>query len=238
MHWMYTGGNVKSAAELDRLVSEVLLADNFDVRHFCDSFSVQHEECRMENGERSADETKSLPGADGWRTVSVKLRIPKKKECHHSEEDAPEIEVDGLYYRLLVEVIRVAFEDPSAKHFEFTPHELRFCDDNADDPSDEGERIFTEAYTCDAILEEDKKIQSLPRNPDDSPDVPYAIAALMLWSDSTHLANFGSASLWPIYLFFGNLSKYVHCKLSTFSAHHLAYIPSVSIHVLLNILDI
>jgi len=32
----------------------------------------------------------------------------------------------------------------------------------------------------------------------------------MLWSDSTHLASFGNASLWPIYLYIGNLSKYIH----------------------------
>ncbi|KAF8233525.1 hypothetical protein L208DRAFT_1266202 [Tricholoma matsutake] len=49
----------------------------------------------------------------------------------------------------------------------------------------------------------------------------------MVWSDLTHLANFGQASLWPIYLFLGNQSKYQHVKPSQFAAHHLAYIPSL-----------
>ena len=31
----------------------------------------------------------------------------------------------------------------------------------------------------------------------------------MFWSDSTHLVNFGTAKLWPIYLLVGNLSKYI-----------------------------
>ena len=31
----------------------------------------------------------------------------------------------------------------------------------------------------------------------------------MFWSDATHLAQFGNASAWPIYLFFGNQSKYI-----------------------------
>ena len=31
----------------------------------------------------------------------------------------------------------------------------------------------------------------------------------MFWSDATHLATFGMVKLWPIYLLFGNLSKYV-----------------------------
>ena len=34
------------------------------------------------------------------------------------------------------------------------------------------------------------------------------IAGLMFWSDATYLAQFGNASAWPVYLFFGNQSKY------------------------------
>ncbi|THU89276.1 hypothetical protein K435DRAFT_865459 [Dendrothele bispora CBS 962.96] len=50
---------------------------------------------------------------------------------------------------------------------------------------------------------------------------------IMLWSDSTHLAQFGTASLWPIYMYIGNLSKYIRVKPSAYAAHHLAYIPSL-----------
>ena len=34
------------------------------------------------------------------------------------------------------------------------------------------------------------------------------VIGLMFWSDSTHLAQFGHALGWPVYLFFRNLSKY------------------------------
>lgn len=54
------------------------------------------------------------------------------------------------------------------------------------------------------------------------------MVALMLWSDLTCLTNFGSASLWPVYLSLGNQSKYIQAKPLTFSNHHLAYMPSVS----------
>ena len=50
----------------------------------------------------------------------------------------------------------------------------------------------------------------------------------MFWSDSTHLANFGTAKVWPLYLYFGNLSKYIHGKPNSNACHHVAYIPSVS----------
>ncbi|KIJ06917.1 hypothetical protein PAXINDRAFT_19881 [Paxillus involutus ATCC 200175] len=54
------------------------------------------------------------------------------------------------------------------------------------------------------------------------------VAAIMLWSDSTHLANFRNAVLWPIYMFIGNQSKYTRSKPTSFAAHHLAYIRKLS----------
>jgi hypothetical protein len=47
----------------------------------------------------------------------------------------------------------------------------------------------------------------------------------MFWSDATHLATFGTAKLWPIYLLFGNLFKYVRCQLNSGATKHIAYIP-------------
>ncbi|KAF8427567.1 hypothetical protein L210DRAFT_3652625 [Boletus edulis BED1] len=48
---------------------------------------------------------------------------------------------------------------------------------------------------------------------------------LMLWSDSTHLATFGHASAWPIYLLFGNLSKYARTRPEGGACHPIAFIP-------------
>ncbi|KIK04639.1 hypothetical protein K443DRAFT_92736, partial [Laccaria amethystina LaAM-08-1] len=44
---------------------------------------------------------------------------------------------------------------------------------------------------------------------------------------SNTITNFGTASLWPIYIYIGNLSKYIHGLPTSFAAHHLAYMPSV-----------
>ena len=78
------------------------------------------------------------------------------------------------------------------------------------------------------MLEEHEAVQALDRNPDDAPDVEYAVAPILVYSDSTHLTSFGTASLWPIYVFIGNLTKYLRCKPTMYAAHHLAYMPSVS----------
>lgn len=94
-------------------------------------------------------------------------------------------------------------------------------------------RIWTDCYNSDAMLEEDAKIRSMPRVPSDDPSVEYAVLPLLLWSDETHLSSFGSAYLWPIYLYFGSLSKYVRGRPTEFAAHHVAYIPRVRSVVLL-----
>ncbi len=62
-------------------------------------------------------------------------------------------------------------------------------------------------------------------SPEPGCELERVVVALMFWSDSTHLANFGTASLWPLYLFFGNQSKWLRGKPRTASCHHIAYIP-------------
>lgn len=77
------------------------------------------------------------------------------------------------------------------------------------------------------MLDEDQKIRKMPRIPGDDADLEYAVLPLLFYSDETLLSNFGSASLWLIYLYFGNLSKYIRGRPTEFAAHHLAYIPTV-----------
>jgi hypothetical protein len=60
-------------------------------------------------------------------------------------------------------------------------------------------------------------------------DLPRVVAGLMFWSDVTHLTSFGDAKIWPLYMFFGNESKYFRCKPSSNLCHHVAYFQSVSV---------
>ncbi|THG97733.1 hypothetical protein EW026_g4333 [Hermanssonia centrifuga] len=239
MHWTYTGSNLKSAAETERLVHQVLLAPDFD-REDLRGFSMHREEERLDKD----TDSHRFSHDDGWHEATVTIRLPKEKTKHKSEQDAPKLRVNGVWYRKLLDVIVTAYQDPSAQHFNYIPYKL-FCQkstifggpesEDSEEPEDcappleaDLERIYTEVWTCDAMLEEDLKIRAQPRNPDDDDNVEYAIAPLMLWSDSTHLANFGTASLWPIYMYFASLTKYLRSKVSSFAAHHLAYLPSVS----------
>lgn len=75
------------------------------------------------------------------------------------------------------------------------------------------------------MLRADEEVNSLPCECGD--DYERVVMPLMFWSNATQLANFGDASLWPIYLFFGNQSKYMCGKPSAGACHHITYIPKV-----------
>ncbi|GLB33254.1 hypothetical protein LshimejAT787_0101380 [Lyophyllum shimeji] len=215
MNWFYSGSNMKSLAELDALV-DVIRAPDFDPEDL-QGFSAARELARLDND--FVDQ--SFHPDDGWRESSVKIRLPAEKVKHASEQDAPEFEVKGVYHRSLLDVIRTACTEPVARAFHWIPFRL-FWKPSPDEPS---QRVITEVYNSDAFITEHEKIQAQPRDP--GCNLETAIIAILLWSDSTHLANFGTASLWPIYLFFGNQSKYSRSKPTSFAAHHLAYLPKI-----------
>jgi hypothetical protein len=96
------------------------------------------------------------------------------------------------------------FSSPLASKFHFSPFKLF-----RRSLSGKEERVFCEVYDSDAFNKENDKIQRVPVPPDDPGcKREKVVIALMFWSDATHLANFGTAKLWPIYMLLGNLSKY------------------------------
>ena len=136
--------------------------------------------------------------------TSVKIRVPFEKKHFSSEFEAPEFEVGGLHHCQIVCIIQDAFQDPIVRTFNLTPFTQHW---KPQDDNDNEEQIYSKAYTSLAMLEAHEDIQQLPRMLCD--DLKWVVTPLMLWSDSTHLAQFGTASVWPFYLVLGNQSKYV-----------------------------
>ncbi|KDQ32506.1 hypothetical protein PLEOSDRAFT_1012017, partial [Pleurotus ostreatus PC15] len=132
--------------------------------------------------------------------------------------------IPGLYYQDLVSVIKTAFRDPIAQKYHLSPFKLFHQKPGLD----KSERVYGELYTSDEFINEHDRVQRAPVPPDD-PNCKRekVVAALMYWSDSTHLANFGTAKLWPIYMFLGNLSKYIRAQPTSGACHHVAYLPSL-----------
>lgn len=219
--WQNTGSSSKSDQELNRLVKEVLLHPEFCLNDLS-RFNAQQEN-------RHADEAdKQSPHLDSFQESSIKIEVPS------GDKDVPSriFQVPGLMHRKLTAIIRAAFAEPLSENFHLSPYRLYHTSPTLAQP----ERVFSEVYDSNMFIEEHDKVQRAPLPPND-PDCKREkiIAALMFWSDSTHLANFGTAKLWPIYLLFGNLSKYIRAQPNSGATHHLAYIPTIPDFILAEI---
>jgi len=220
MRWFYDSSLTKSLGTLNDLVYKVLLAPDFNVDDL-DGFDAAREaKCLDEIP--SAGATAPVDSIkDGWTETTVPISVPCDKVSYPSDAEAPVFHVKGLMHRNLLEVIKAVYEEPSAEQLHIAPYEEYWHPR----PNSPPERIYSELYNSNAYIQEHEKVRSQSRP---GCELETVIAAIMLSSDATHLTNFGSASLWPVYLYLGNLSKYTRAKPTSFSAHHLAYIPKVS----------
>jgi hypothetical protein len=212
MNWKDSGATTKSNAEVNRLVSDVLLDPNFKVE------DLQRFNVARENRESDAAEKKS-PFLDSFQTADIEIEVPS------GEKGVPPamFSVPGLLYRKLTAIIHASFSSPLASHFHLTPFKLFHVS-----PSGQEKRVFSEVYNSDAAIEEHDKIQLAPLPPDESNCKREKIViGFMVWSDGTHLANFGTAKLWPIYSFFSGISKYIRSRPNSGACQHIAYIPSL-----------
>jgi hypothetical protein len=212
MNWKDSGATTKSDAEVNRLVSDVLLDPNFKVEDL-KGFNVARE-----NRESDAAEKES-PFLDSFQTANIEIEVPS------GVKGVPPalFSVPGLLYRKLTAIIHASFASPLASHFHLTPFKLFHVS-----PNGQQERVFSEVYNSDAAIEEHDKIQLAPLPPDESNcKREKIIIGFMVWSDSTHLANFGTAKLWPIYVLFSGISKYIRSRPNSGACQHIAYIPSL-----------
>jgi hypothetical protein len=226
MSWFYSTSSLKSLSELQRLVDKVINQDDFQKEDLQD-FNANREAALLDTHTAKAKVGPAFLGNDGWTITSVKISVPCPGVEYSSERDAPTFEVHDLFIRRPLEVLKDAFNELSAERMHIRPYELWWQED-ADHPP---ERCYSELYNSNAFLEEQRELDdsrgSISNT--ESPAIENVIAGYMFYSDSTHLANFGTASLWPAYTAFGNVSKYTRCKPTTFSIHHQAYFPKVSI---------
>lgn len=218
MNWANSGSTQKTEAEITRLSREVLTSPDFRAEDL-GSFDAHRENKRMDDAITALD-AKTPFNRDGWHEVKVDIQIPVASRSRPPPPSRT-FSIPGLHYRPLVEVIRAAWSEDLAKRFHLSPFKRIHVD-----PQTKLEtRVFDEAYTADAWIEAHDNLQKQLNEP--NCELEKVIAGLMFWSDSTHLTNFGNAKVWPLYLYFGNLSKYIRARPTSGACHHVAYIPSV-----------
>ncbi|KAF7422998.1 hypothetical protein PC9H_011162 [Pleurotus ostreatus] len=233
--WFHSGSTQKSVAELDSLVKNVLLKEDFNAISL-KGFSTSKEHTRVDDALK-VDNTSSqlFPATSGWEQCSVIISLPAPK-VKKAEAQAPTFEIKEINIRPLLSVMQDAFQGPEFTDLHLTPFEeswIPLADDHdqhpdLDSPTREPfstlpkghERTYSEIYTSQAMMDAHR---SLPVHP----TLETVVVAYMFWSDATHLATFGTASLWPLYTFFGNCSKYLRLKPTGNHCHHQAYIPSL-----------
>jgi hypothetical protein len=156
----------------------------------------------------------------GWTNTPITIPVPFNRNM--ADPGSREYTVTDFYHRSLVDVIREKLsnktDDPL---FHYEPYELHW------QPSDDSDavRVYGELYTSPAFLEAHNALQESPGEPDC--DLPRVVVGLMFWSDSTHVTSFGNAKLWPLYLYFGNESKYRRSRPSCHLCSHIAYFQNV-----------
>ncbi|KAG2740756.1 hypothetical protein P692DRAFT_201685469, partial [Suillus brevipes Sb2] len=211
MTWMNSGSHQKSETEITRLVKDVMQARDFDARDL-DGFSVKRS-LRTLDRDRGQGPV-AFP--DDWLEKDIALDIPSKSK----DDQARSFRISGFHYRPLISVIRSAFADIQANVFHLFPFKRIW----KDPLSGHQERVFDELYTSDSWLEAQEHLYRQPREPGCS--LERVIAGLMFFSDATHLATFGTAKAWPLYLYFGNLTKYARSAPKSGACHLVGFFPS------------
>jgi hypothetical protein len=223
-YWYWNHGYQKSRESFTQLLN-IVGNSNFrpeDVRHT--EWSSIDVKLAKNDFDVDADEGEERDWFDedaGWHRTPVNISVP-----FHSRSKIPgpqNYTIGDLYHRSLVSVIREKLANPhDDQHFHYEPFTLLWT------PSDltEEVQVHGEIYTSAAFLDAHREVQDLPGEPEC--DLPRVVVAMMFASDATQLTSFGTAKLWPCYLYFGNESKYKRCKPTCHLCNHVAYFQTVS----------
>ena len=217
VQWFYSGTSTKSLTDVQKLIDEVILHEDFRAEDL-QGINFSQEVKRLDTFESSLE-------GKGWNKSSVRIKVPCPGH-RQDEAEAEEFEVEGVLHRNLIDIVKIACQDPDTLNsFHTTPFTEMW------QPSEDAKpiRLYGEAYTSDEMINAYEEVQNIPPDPD-NPDIENVVAEILVYSDATRLAQFGTASAHPIYFFFGNLSKYIRCQPGSHAAHHGAYFPEVSLH--------
>lgn len=222
--WFWNGGANKSQANFNTLIS-IIGNPEFDPS---DVREVKWDRVNKELGAEDAGEW--LDEDAGWTSVPVSISVPfQPRRGVPSPPDAcaRNYVVGDFHHRKLVSVIKEKIASLKTTHqFHFEPYELLWHPSHLPEPV----RVQGELYNSPAFIDAHQNLQNSPGEP--GCDLPRVVAALMYFSDATHLTAFGNAKLWPLYQFFGNDSKYPRCKPTSHLCEHIAYFLSVRILIL------
>jgi hypothetical protein len=161
----------------------------------------------------------------GWERTPVTISVPfqlRRSAPSNCNAVLQQFTIPEFYHRNLVSVIKEKIlSSTDSDFFHYQPYNLKWQSAAYPDPIN----VYGEMYTSEVFMEADRELQCSPPEPNCT--APRHIVPLMFYSDSMHLTSFGDATLWPLYLYFRNESKYRRCKPSCHLGNHVAYFQKV-----------
>lgn len=216
-YWSSSALSISSFQEL----LEILLDPRFD-RGELDGINWRSINKKLASGETPAisqtvEEDDTL---DCWTEASVTIQVPLHKKTV-DPRSAFEYSAGSMWHRNIISALRTKLTDPIGfANFHMEPYKYLW-------QSRRTVRVHGEAYTSPAFIHAHEKLQHSA--PEPGCQLQRVVVALMFASDATLLTDFGHEKLWPLYLAFGNESKYRRSETSCRSFEHIAYFESVSL---------
>ncbi len=202
--WWFYPSTTKTLGDLNWLVHEVILMPDFKKLDL-DGFDAAWKAGWLDEPEHS---TTSPFQRDGWTEDFVTMCLLPPNTHLVPENGCPEVQSPNIWHCSLIDIIWTAFKDLQFNDFHIKGFMQMWNPPGCPQP----EQIYGEVYTSEAFLEMEDSIKPFP-----GCNLEAVIAPIMVYSDSTHLANFSDAALWPAYVLLGLLSKYIQAKVTSFS---------------------
>ncbi|RXW16502.1 hypothetical protein EST38_g9352 [Candolleomyces aberdarensis] len=217
--WYIDSGPDLSIAKLQKLVQLAHtpgFAEDIAKANWPRIFDVLGDNRKSLEHIESTDDEEDWVDDDGWKTTPIAIPVPIGGTVERRN-------VGTLYHRSIVSIVQEKIlNSPDMDHFHYDPFEVLW-QPNPDTPA---MRVHSELYNSDAFLQAHRELQDSPPPPGCTR--PRVVVGLMLWSDQTHLTSFSDEKLWPLYMFFGNESKYRRCKPSSNLCHIVAFFDKLS----------
>ena len=214
--WYWTEGAQKSQKSFKNLI-DILGNPSFSIP---DIQSTNWTQVNRELAVNDWDQPEWVDEDAGWQKSSVTIQVP----FYHNAGNpgVQDFTVPNFYHQSLCSVIREKLKkNLDFLHFHLEPYELIWHPPHLK----EDVCLQSELYTSPIFNVTHQELQAATGEP--GCNLPRVVLALMFWSDGTHLTHFGKAKLWPVYMFFGNESKYRRCKPSEDLCEHIAYFEDV-----------
>lgn len=243
--WYWDEGSEKSVRSFQSLI-DIISSDEFQAadikntnwRKVYSILGLTTEELKTAWDGTEKEELGAWFAETSWKRQDVPIDVPFDSAT--AVPGTHRYWVRDFYHRPLIDVVREKLSSLEVQEwFHLLPYELRW-QPGAESP---GMRLHGEMYASPAFARAHEKLQvresyySLLRlslkvilqtsPPEPNCSRPRHVIAIMFSSDKAQLATFGTATVWPVYFFCGNESKYDRCRPSLKIGEQVAYLEEV-----------